>query len=184
MKHLIFTLLMGLSLISNAQNGGQYSENGSVKLEYVGGGKVRLYNKQACDAVIRLNDSQTETQLPVSANSSTLYTLPPGTTMLVKAKTTTNCGGTDFGWVELNVVTPLKFISKSVKYLSETDELLITLVISDAYNVNRIELEISVDEGHTYRSMGIVFPQFIIPNKPISCKIKCSDIRNYFKSQQ
>lgn len=175
---------MGVSIISAAQNGGQNAENNSVKLEYVGGGKVKVYNKQSCDAIIRLNDSQTESDLQIPGSGFVLYSLPTAApSFLVKAKSTTNCGGTDFGWVELNISTPLKFISKSAKYLPETDELLVTIVIADAYNVNRVEIEVSIDGGHTYRSMGLVWPTFIIPNKPVSYKIKCSDIRNYINSQ-
>lgn len=183
MKHLISALLTVISIVSMAQNGGQFAENGSVKLEYAGGGKVRVYNKQTCESVIRVNNSQTETDLTIPGNSFSLYSLPTGiSTMLVKAKATTNCGSTDFGWAELNVSMPLKFLSKSAKYLPYTDELLVTITIADAVNVNRIELLVSVDEGHTFRTMGLVLPTFIIPNTPISYKIKCSDIRNYYNS--
>jgi hypothetical protein len=185
MKHLIFALLMGISIVSAAQNGGQNAENNSVKVEYVGNGNVKISNKQTCESVIRFNNSQTEVDLTVPANSFIIQSLPSGIqALLVKAKAATNCGSTDFGWVELNIVTPLKFISKTAKYLPDTDELLVTFTISDSYNVNRVEIEISIDGGHTYRSMGLVWPMFIIPNKPVSYKIKCSDIRNYFNSKQ
>jgi hypothetical protein len=96
-----------------AQNGGQYPENNSVKLEYIGGGKVKVTNKQAVTSIIRLNDSKTEGDLSIPASSFVIYILPNDllTNIHIKAKCTTNAGNTDFGWVELFLSSlPLKFV--------------------------------------------------------------------------
>lgn len=113
MKHSILALLIGISINGMAQNGGQYPENNSVKLEYIGGGKVKVTNKQSCTAIIRLNDSETEGDLSIAGNSFVIYILPNDllTNIHIKAKSTSNCNSPDFGWVELVLSSlPLKFV--------------------------------------------------------------------------
>ena len=187
MKHLnlVLALLLAISISGMAQNGGQFPENGSVKLEYAGGGKVKVYNKQTGEAVIKVDDGITNVDLTVPASSFVLFTISNGLTanFTVKARTTTNLGSTDLGVVELFIANlPLKFISKKVEYLEKTDEILVTLVVTDVVNVNRVEIEISVDEGHTYKSFGLVLPTFLIHDKPILYRLNASYIRSFWKS--
>jgi hypothetical protein len=62
MKNLISTLFCLFFITAGmSQNGGQYPENNSVKLEYLGGGKIKVTNKQSCESIIHVNDSKTET---------------------------------------------------------------------------------------------------------------------------
>jgi hypothetical protein len=147
MKHLILAPLIGISINGMAQNGGQYPENNSVKLEYIGGGKVKVTNKQAVTSIIRLNDSQTEGDLSIPANSFALYILPPNllTNIHIKAKCTTNAGNTDFGWVELYLSSlPLKFVNFN---LTNDYGTLCTakFTVADVVNVKQFYIFVSTD---------------------------------------
>jgi hypothetical protein len=170
MKHLILisALLIGITFNGMTQNGGQFPENGSVKLEYTGSGKVKVYNKQACEAVIKVNDGMTEANLTIPGNANVLYTISSGltTNFTVKAKTTTNCGGTDFGNVEIFIASlPLTFTGNPiVTYDSKADKVFIKLSVSDVTNVKHIKLRVSFDGGRTKKQMGLVFLDFSNPN--------------------
>jgi hypothetical protein len=155
MKQLIFALLMATTMISFGQNGGQYPENGSVKLEYVGHGQVKVTNKQTCTAVIRLNDSKTVSDLTVNGNSYVLYQLPADLTVGVdiKAKTTTNCGGTDFGQVELFIanVMAVTFTKFSVDLVSG-NTYSVNFDIANPSNVKAYNIQVSTD-NKTWHTM-------------------------------
>ena len=178
MKHLnlIFALLLAINISGMAQNGGQFPENGSVKLEYVGGGKVKVYNKQSCEAVIKVNDSQTEELLTIASNSWALFSISNGltTNFTVKAKTTTNCGGTDFGNVELFIASlPLKFVSFNTTRISDT-EFWVNFEIAEAVNVKQFNIKASPD-GKVYRTITILFPDEIQPNRKYSVKVNLAN---------
>jgi hypothetical protein len=147
MKHYILILSLLITMDGMAQNGGQYPENSSVKLEYIGGAKVVVSNKQSCTSVIRLNDSQTEGDITIAGNSSFIYILPANltTNIRVKAKSTTNCGSTDFGWVELYLsALPLKFVGFD---LTNDYGTLCTakFTVADVVNVKQFYILVSTD---------------------------------------
>jgi hypothetical protein len=176
MKQLIFALLLAISLSSMAQNGGQFPENGSVKLEYAGGGKVKVYNKQSCEAIIKVDDGITSVDLTVPATSFVLFTISNGLTanFTVKAKTTTNCGGTDFGMVELYIANlPLKFVSFNTTRISNT-EFWVNFEIAEAVNVKQFNIKASVD-AKVYRTITILFPDEIQPNRKYSVKVNLAN---------
>jgi hypothetical protein len=89
-------------------NGGQYAENGSVKLEFGGliSGRLvwlKVWNKQNGTADIRVTNGTDVTVSGIPAHSyDTIHIVVP-TDFKIKAKALTNLGGTDFGWVELYV---------------------------------------------------------------------------------
>jgi hypothetical protein len=147
MRILILALLIGISINGMAQNGGQYPENNSVKLEYIGGGKVKVTNKQAVTSIIRLNDSQTEGDLSIPANSFALYILPTNlvTNIHIKAKCTTNAGNTDFGWVELYLSSlPLKFIGFDL--INDYGPLVsVKFKVAEVINVHHFNILVSTD---------------------------------------
>ncbi len=147
MRILILALLIGISINGMAQNGGQYPENNSVKLEYIGGSKVVVTNKQSCTSVIRLNDSQTEGDITIAGNSSFIYILPINltTNIRVKAKNTTNCGSTDFGWVELYLSSlPLKFIGFDL--VNDYGPLVtVKFKVAEVVNVHHFNILVSTD---------------------------------------
>jgi hypothetical protein len=147
MKHYILILSLLITMDGMAQNGGQYPENNSVKLEYIGGGKVKVTNKQAVTSIIRLNDSQTEGDLPIPANSFALYILPPTlvTNIHIKAKCTTNAGNTDFGWVELFLSSlPLKFVGFDL--VNDYGPLVtVKFKVAEVVNVHHFNILVSTD---------------------------------------
>src|ERR1041385_4203728 len=89
-------------------NGGQYAENGSVKLEFGGliSGRtvwLKVWNKQDCTADMRVSNGTERVMNNIASyNYDTIHIVVP-TDFKIKAKTLTNCGGTDFGWVELTI---------------------------------------------------------------------------------
>lgn len=179
MKNLIFALLMGITINGMAQNGGQFPENGSVKLEYIGSGQVKVYNKQTCQAFIKVNDGLTEAVLSIPGNSFLLFTISSAliSNFTVKAKTTTNCGGTDFGWVELCISTlPLKFVSFNTTRISDT-EFWVNFELADVTNVSHVNIKASTN-GKTYKTITLVLPDNVQSNQKYSVKVNLSNIKN------
>lgn len=103
-----FVLALLCSTLLSAQNGGQASENNSIKIEQVGL-QLKITNKQACTATERytLRGVETVTATVVVAAQSSVYITVPGWVTKIQAKTETNCGGADFGQVELTYNTSL-----------------------------------------------------------------------------
>ena len=147
MKYLILICSLLMTFNGMAQNGGQFPENSSVKLEYIGGAKVVVTNKQSCTSVIRLNDSQTEGDITIPGNSSFIYILPANltTNIRVKAKNTTNCGSTDFGWVELYLSSlPLKFVGFDL--VNDYGPLVtVKFKVAEVVNVHHFNILVSTD---------------------------------------
>lgn len=151
MKHLILALLMAISIPSFAQNGGQYPENNSVKLEYLGGGKVKVTNKQSCTSIIRLNDGKTEGDISIPGNSFVLYILPAElqTNIRIRAKNTSNCNCPDFGYVELFLSSlPVIFTDFKVTKESGTN-VRVNFNIENPVNVGKFYIMTSKD-GKTW----------------------------------
>ena len=151
MKVLILALLTAISISSMAQNGGQFPENNSVKLEYLGGGKVKVTNKQSCTAIIKLNDGKTEGDISIPGNSFVLYILPAElqTNIRIKAKNTSNCNCPDFGWVEIFLTSlPVTFTNFNVTRESGTN-VRVNFNIENPVNVGKFYILTSKD-GKTW----------------------------------
>lgn len=176
MRTLVFTLLlMGFAFTGVGQNGGQYPENNSVKLEYLGNGKIKITNKQSCESIIHVNDSKTEADLTIAGNGNYSYQLPADLTTNIrfKAKNTTNCGNSDYGLVELFLSSlPLKFVSFNTTRISDT-EFWVNFEIAEASNVNHFNIKTSTD-GKVYKVITILFPDDLQPNRKYSVKINLS----------
>jgi hypothetical protein len=105
MRKLILSLLMMITITAMAQNGGQAPENNSVKLEFAGFSQTKLWNKQSCEAVIRVKYNNTETDYTIAGNSFVM--IPTPLPLKITAKTTTNCGSADFGLVQISALLNL-----------------------------------------------------------------------------
>lgn len=161
MKTLAFFLLL-CPFIALSQNGGQYPENGSIKLEWTGTNTIKVTNKQTCESVIHLSYNHTDADVTVPGNSYMVYSLPVGTSS-IKAKTTTNCGGTDFGQVELTlVVTPITFKSIHAESLSN-NRVKVTFEVADVSGTNTYHIQLSKD-GKNYVDKAIYFDDGTKPN--------------------
>jgi hypothetical protein len=107
-------LLLCFPLMGFSQNGGQKAENESLRLEIVGsiGSKtiIKVTNKQNCTTDIKFyHDGVTDIKtFQPSASDTFQITLADCS---IKAKSTTNCGNANIGWVEWNicVALPVKF---------------------------------------------------------------------------
>jgi hypothetical protein len=184
MKNLILALLSPF-LIGTAlcQNGGQAPENNSVKLEYAGNISgiyyVKVTNKQSCESEIKVNDGQTESTITVSGNGTYMFPLPAGITgnLKVKAKNTTACNNTDYGWIELSLVgLPVKFVSFNTTRISDT-EFWVNFEIAEATNVKHFNIKASTD-GKIFKTIAIVFPDELQPNRKYSVKINLATSKN------
>jgi hypothetical protein len=175
MKFLILALL-GSFLISTgmAQNGGQYPENGSVKLEWVGT-SVKITNKQPCESVIKVAYAQTDVDLTIAGNSSIIF-MPPAAVATIKAKCTTNCGNTDFGWVELSLsAMPVKFISYDFLAIGNKG-VVVTFETAETSNVKQYNVLISTD-GVNYRKLDSIKADLVTPNRTYSIKVNTSTFK-------
>jgi hypothetical protein len=149
MKNLILSLL-GLLCVNftfaQGGNNGQFPENSNIKLEYLGGGKVKVTNKQTITGSFEIKDSKHDSTLTLAAGGTGVFTIDPSllTNIVVKGKALTNCGG-DCGWVELFLsALPLKFLNFKVNRLSDT-ECYVDFEIAEVDNVKEIYIKISLD---------------------------------------
>lgn len=175
MKILILALL-GSFLITTgiAQNGGQFQENNSVKLEWAGT-SVKVTNKQSCESVIKVSYAQSEVDLTIAGNSSVIF-MPPAAVATIKAKATTNCGGTDFGWVELNLsAMPLKFVSFDFTPVG-SKEVLVTFETAETSNIKAYYVLISKD-GINYQRIDSIAADKVIQNRKYSIKVNTSNFK-------
>lgn len=173
MKILIFALLLATTITTMAQNGGQYPENNSVKLEW-SGVNVKITNKQSCSSVIRVSYSTVTTDITIDGNSYYILTLPSGTAD-VKAKNTTNCGNSDYGQVELTLIaTPLKFISYGFTALGDNN-VQAQFETAETINVSHYNILVSKD-GVNYTIIGVILADPDHPNRTYSTKVNCSSL--------
>lgn len=168
MKHLIFSLLGTILMMTGiAQNGGQYPENNSVKLEW-SGTSVKVTNKQPCESVIQVSYSQSDVDLTIPGNSSVIF-MPPAAVATIKAKNTTNCGSSDFGWVELTLsAMPTKFVSFDFTPIGNK-EVVVTFETAETSNIRSYRVLISTD-GVNYRAIDSLKADASTPNKRLSPK--------------
>lgn len=107
---------------ANAQaplgNGGQYAENGSIKIEQLSfsGGQavIKITNKQTCSADEKVDGLITRNITIAPLATDTIHITPAGN-LKIRAKTETNCGFADYGNVELTINTALPVTITSIK---------------------------------------------------------------------
>lgn len=176
MKNLITSLLGTLLMMTGvAQNGGQYPENNSVKLEWAGT-SVKVTNKQSCESVIRISYAQSDVNLTIPGNSSMIF-MPPVAVAAIKAKNTTNCGNSDFGVVELNLTAmPTKFVSYDFTPIGNK-EVVVTFETAETSNIRTFRILVSTD-GTNYRAIDSVKSDIVTPNRKYSIKVNTSTLKN------
>lgn len=175
MKHLILSLLGTILIMTSmAQNGGQYPENNSVKLEWIGT-SVKVTHKQGCDGQVRLNYATSNVDVAIPANSSIIF-MPPVGTATIKAKALTNCGSTDFGWVELSLTAmPVKFASFDFTPVGNK-EVSVTFETAETSNIGRYYILISRD-GINYQRIDSIPADKVIVNRKYSIRINTSNFK-------
>lgn len=175
MKKVILALLGTILMATvTGQNGGQFPENNSVKLEWIGT-SVKVTHKQACDGQVRLNYSTSDVDIAIPANSSIIF-MPPAGTATIKAKALTNCGSTDFGWVELSLsAMPVKFVSFDFEAIGNK-EVLVTFETAETSNIKQFNVLISTDGVH-YTIIDSVKADAITPNRKYSLKVNTSTFK-------
>jgi hypothetical protein len=171
MKHLILALLIGININGMAQNGGQYPENNSVKLEW-SGTSVLVTNKQSCESVIRVSYAQSDVDLTIPGNSSVIF-MPPAAVATIKAKNTTNCGSSDFGQVELSLsAMPVKFVSFDFTPVGNK-EVSVTFETAETSNIKMYYILISRD-GINYQRIDSIPADKVIVNRKYSIRVNTS----------
>jgi hypothetical protein len=169
MKHLVCSLMMTFFIGSAfCQNGGQFPENNSLKMEW-SGTSVKITNKQSCETVVKVVYSQSEIDLTIAANSSMIF-MPPASVATVRAKALTNCGSTDFGWIELGLTAmPLKFVSFDFAAIGRR-EVVATFETAETSNV-RIYYILASTDGVNYKRIDSIKADQVTPNRKYSIKI-------------
>lgn len=157
-----------------AQNGGQFPENNSVKLEW-SGTSVLVTNKQACESVIRVSYAQSDVDLTIPGNSSVIF-MPPAAVATIKAKNTTNCGNSDFGQVELSLsAMPVKFISFDFTAIGNK-KVLVEFTTAETSNIRQYNVLMSTD-GIRYVCIDSIKADAVIPNRKYSHTINTSNFK-------
>jgi len=110
MKNMLTCILLILSLLSKAQNGGQYFENNVIRINYLGYSDglhvFKVCNKQFCETRIRTKADQ-DPAIDIIVQSLSCETVavarPTNINILFRAKAETSCiSNPDMGWLELN----------------------------------------------------------------------------------
>lgn len=170
------------TLTSTAQNGGQYEQNNAVRLQFMGTINGDLYvkvtNRIAYVSDFRFDYNGNGSTFTLKANSDTLIKMGKNINGIVKVRNLSSRPHVDNGWVELClVVTPLRFVSSTARYLEDTDEIVVDFTVADVSNIDKIVVEISVDGGKTYKQLGLVWPEPLKINKLYSVKISAARVR-------
>jgi hypothetical protein len=110
MKNILTCILLILSLLSKAQNGGQYFENNVIRINYLGYSDglhvFKVCNKQSCEARIRTK-AERDPAIDIIVQALSCETVrvarPTSINILFRAKAETFCiSNPDMGWLELN----------------------------------------------------------------------------------
>lgn len=183
MKHLILAVITALcTLSSNAQNGGQYNQNNAVRLTFMGiingDFHMKVTNRLIVQSNFRYDYNGNDVQFPLGALKDTLINMGKSINGVIKVKNLNPFPFVDNGWVELCLtVTPLQFVSSTAKFIEVTDEIKIDFTVADVSNISRINIEVSVDGGRTYLTVGLVFPEALKANKSYSISIPAARVR-------
>lgn len=113
--------------------------------------------------------------------------MPPAVVASIKAKNTTNCRYSDFGWVELTLTaTPVKFTSFDFQALGNK-QVLVTFETAEASNVRLFRVLISTN-GVDYKAIDSINADLVTPNRKYSTGFKIdtepkteAPVKYYFK---
>lgn len=173
MKRLLLTLCITIaSLLAIAQNGGQFNQNGAVRIDYVGlqNGtyKALVTNRLNTQAIIKIDYLNQFTNITVAANGSAYFDLGAQVTSFVLRAKSLMCGGNDCGWVELCFTNlPAKFKNASFEYTTG----ILSFEVTDVFNVSHFNIQLSVDGGKTYKNIALVFPDALKPSQLYKIKL-------------
>lgn len=186
MKKFFVALLMLVASFTMAQNGGQYFENGSVKLilkSTSSGYYADVISKQDCQSDFELANTGNNTSSQFGMPAGDHREIFLGTTLSgkIKARALTRCGNTDYGWVEVDMsVTPMRFVGNpNATYDVASQSFIIKITVADVANVKHIIIRASFDSGRTKQNIGLVWLDFNNPNTTYTYKIKKSDLLKY-----
>ena len=176
MKKIFFTLLGVLcSTFLFSQNGGQSSENPTLKIEWVSQlannmNVIKVTNKLNCTADITLiyNGNRTKT---VGALSSDTFHVVLYQTCVLRAHSNPTCIVPDSGNVELNLcsILPVKLKYLNVIKISE-HEYEVVFELEDKTNLKNINIQIL--DGNKWKNVEFVLTEEIKQNKIFRKKIK------------
>lgn len=174
-KLMLSVALMMVITDSNAQNGGQYPENNSTKIEHIGytGNQavVRVTNKQTCEAEMRIIYGTTARTKFIAATSADTFHVTPPANGRVAAKTETNCGFADFGLVELtlNTILPIKFGYLKAKRL-DASTMEVEFRAYDVDGQSKFNIQVSTD-GRVFKTVAVILPDPIQADKVYKVKV-------------
>lgn len=175
-KTLITGLFIGISLITNAQNGGQDNENGTAKVEYLGNAQngqaiIRLTNKQSCQAQMRLTYDGRHRTKSIAALCSDTFQITRVCECEVKAKPLTNCGGANMGQVETSIcqILAIKFEYIKVRRVSE-GVFEVEFKALDTDGEDRFNIQLSKDGRH-FQTVQVINKESIQIGKIYKIKI-------------
>lgn len=174
-KYLVLlSLLLPLRMVS--QNGGQFSETPSLKIEFSGQlpnmeNIITVTNKVNCQADITLmyNGNRTKT-VPSLAQDTFHVTLFQSCAL--KARTNPDCQTPNYGVVELNLcqILPLKLTYLEVRKVNQS-EIEVIFEVSEISKISHLNFQISQD-GLNFKTIDIMLGKDVTPNKRITKKIK------------
>lgn len=182
MKTMITGLLILISAASMAQgNGGQYYENNSVKLTLIAkvdGYYAGITSKQSCQSDFKLSYSNNTSNINLAAGAYQEVFLGAGITGRVKVKADSQCGNTDYGWVEINLsAMPLTFTTNPIiSYDKATDMVSVKITVADVINVNHLKYRISFDGGRTKKILALYMIDYSNPNATYTYRVKRTDV--------
>lgn len=175
MKHFFTLFLLFLCSFSFSQNGGIFSENSHLRLEFLGffGSSVvvKTTNKIDCGATIRVQWGGLHREKFVLPLSSDTFHLTPQQQRIIRAHSSPLCGGNS-GNVEIDVpfVVSVKF---EYLKLQKNDDGTYNLrfKVSNSENIQKFNIQLSKD-GINYKNIEIVIPDKLKPNKVYDLNIK------------
>lgn len=125
------------------------------------------------ESVIKISYAQSDVDVSISANSSMLF-MPPAAIATIKAKALTNCGSTDFGWVELTLsAMPVKFVSFDFVAIGDK-RVVVEFITAETSNIKQYNILMSTD-GINYICVDSIKADAVTPNRKYSHTINTSN---------
>lgn len=179
----LLAVCISIAIVAFSQNGGQANENPSVKIEQVAvAGSytiVRVTNKQACQADIRVTSGGDQFVKSIAPGATDTFWVETPPSMRIQARTETNCGTTDFGQVELTVTggpgggggpLAIKSLFANMTKLSNGSYKL-TIYSDEDDTINYYNIDVDFGDGKPVRRT-LLFPDGLVGSKKYTVILK------------
>jgi hypothetical protein len=149
------------------------SENSTLKIEQLGYGNgtafIKVTNKQNCSSNITISYTNKSRSKTINGLGSDTFQIAIAGGKKVEASSKTECGAGCYSSVSLHICTllPIKFISFTATRTG-SNQLTINFVSAEDYSIKSYNVNVSLDNGITWKTVKVLFPDGVVGDKQYS----------------